>query len=82
MATATIKRKPAEYLRTATRRKVFVDMPQGDIPFFRLFADKMGWVVNDNESLWEHYIKTSPQNVPLTEEDIMEAVREVRYGKA
>jgi hypothetical protein len=71
MATATIKRK-----------KIFVDMPQADIPFFRLFADKMGWLVNDSEALWNNYIKTSPKDVPLTDDDIMEVVREVRYDKA
>ena len=57
-------------------------MPQSDMGFFQLLADKMGWVITANkQSLWEDYIKTSPKDVPLTEEDILEAVRDVRYGK-
>jgi len=63
------------------REKVFVDIPQSDMIFFKFFADKLGWQLNSRQSLWEEYIKTSPVNVDLSEEEIMEEVRTERYGK-
>ena len=57
-----------------------VDIPQTDMIFFKLFADKMGWAVDNKESLWNEYIKNSPKNADITDEEIMEEVRAVRYG--
>ena len=64
------------------RERIFVDIPQSDRMFFQIFADKMGWMVNNRQRLWEDYMKSAPQNVNLSEEEIMEEVRAVRYGKA
>jgi hypothetical protein len=81
MATA-VGRKAVNSIRNTPCGRVLVDMPQSDIVFFQLLADKMGWVITDNkQSLWDDYIKTCPKDVPLTDENILEAVREVRYGK-
>jgi hypothetical protein len=74
MATATLKRNTA-------CEGVYVEMPQSDMVFFQLFADKMGWLVSRKQDLWKKYIKNSPKNVPLTDEEIMEEVRAVRYAK-
>ena len=61
--------------------EVYVKMPQADRVFFQLFADKMGWLVENKTDLLHKYIAARPQNVDLTEEDIMEEVRAVRYAK-
>ena len=63
------------------REKYLVDIPQSDLMFFKLFADKFGWKFKSRQSLWDEYIKSSPENVDLSEEEIMEEVRAVRYGK-
>ena len=63
------------------REKILVDIPQSDLMFFKLFADKLGWRFKSKQSLWEEYIKSGPGNVDLSEEEIMEEVRAVRYGK-
>ena len=63
------------------REKILVDIPQSDMVFFRLFADKFGWQFTNKQMLWKEYMKNSPKNVDLSEEEIMEAVRAVRYGK-
>ena len=63
------------------REKILVEIPQSDMIFFKLFADKLGWQFNSRQSLWDEYIKVSPENVDLSEEEIMEEVRAVRYGK-
>ena len=63
------------------REKILVDIPQTDLLFFKLFADKFGWQFNSKQSLWDEFIRNSPENVDLSEEEIMEAVRAVRYDK-
>ena len=63
------------------REKIMVDIPQSDMIFFRFFADKLGWQFNSRQTLWDEYIKGSPVEADLTEEEIMEEVRAVRYGK-
>jgi len=76
-----MKEKPIISNCGMRREKILVDMPQSDLLFFKLFADKFGWQFNSKQSLWDEFIKSSPENVDLSEEDIMEAVRAVRYGK-
>ncbi|MCL2073288.1 MAG: hypothetical protein FWH18_05170 [Marinilabiliaceae bacterium] len=63
------------------REKIFVDIPKTDMLFFSLFADKMGWKLDNKQDLWDKYIKNSPENVDLSEEEILEEVKAVRYGK-
>jgi len=77
MQTVTLKRGS----RSSARERVFVDLPQADIKFLQLFASKMGWSVDKKQNIWDKYIQNSPLNVDLSEEEIMEEVRAVRYGK-
>ena len=74
MATATLK-------RSIVNREISVKMPQTDIRFFQQFAKKMGWMIEDKDELLHQYIVSRPQNVDLTDEDIMEEVKSVRYAK-
>jgi hypothetical protein len=67
--------------RNAVCEDVYVRMPQSDMDFFQLFAQKMGWQIDKKQHLWEKFMQNSPQNVDLTEEEIVEEVRAVRYGK-
>ena len=80
MATATLKRGSFSPKNIA-REEVYVKMPQSDMVFFQLFADKMGWLVYRKQKIWEEYIKNAPKNVPLTDDEIMEEVKSVRYAK-
>ena len=63
------------------RKKILVDIPQSDIIFFKFFADKLGWQFKSKQILWDEYLSSSPENIDLLEEEIMEEVRAVRYGK-
>jgi len=76
MNTATLKRK-----RSRVSEEIYVKMPQSDIRFFQQFAKKMGWLIDNKQNLWDNYIKNSPTNVDLTDEEIMEEVRAIRYAK-
>jgi len=78
---AEVKNKAFTSGSEVNREKILVDIPQSDMIFFKLFADKLGWQFNSRQNLWDEYIKVSPENVDLSEEEIMEEVRAVRYGK-
>jgi len=60
---------------------VNVRMPQSDMGFFQQFADKMGWSIQNKFDLLDRYIAYRPKNVELTDEEIMEEVRAIRYTK-
>jgi hypothetical protein len=64
-----------------TLQTVLLNVPPSDIEFAKQVALKMGWRIDDRETLWERFIRTRPKNVPLTDDDIMEEVRAVRYGE-
>jgi len=82
MATTTLRNSTdAFFSSNIPQENISVKIPQTDMMFFQLFADKMGWLVNRKQDLWEKYAVNSPQNVPLTDEEIMEEVRAVRYAK-
>ena len=61
--------------------RIFVDIPQSDMTLFQLFADKMGWLVKSKQNLWDEFISNSPENIDLSDDEIMEEVRTIRYGK-
>ena len=64
-----------------TLERISVDIPQSDMMLFQLFADKMGWLIKGKQNLWDEFIKNSPENIDLSDEEIMEEVSAVRYGK-
>jgi hypothetical protein len=57
------------------------NIPQMDVIFLEELAKRAGWTFKIKESLLERFIETRPKNVDLSDEDIMEEVRAVRYGK-
>jgi len=61
--------------------RIFVDIPQSDMMFFQLFAGKMGWQFKNKQNLWDEAMKNCPENIDLSDDEIMEEVRAVRYGK-
>jgi hypothetical protein len=82
MATTTLQSKASDFsTKNVLQEDVSVKIPQSDMVFFQLFAEKMGWLINRKQDLWGKYVEDSPQNVPLTDEEIIEEVRAVRYGK-
>ena len=64
-----------------THEKILVNIPQSDLLFFEIFANKLGWQFNTKQMLWDEFVKSSPENIDLSDEEIMEEIRAVRYGK-
>ena len=57
------------------------NISQTDVIFFEEFAKRMGWAYKAKDSILEKFIQTRPQNVDLTDEEIMDEIRTIRYMK-
>lgn len=67
--------------RNKLSNEFYVKVPQSDMDFFQLFVNKMGWEIENKTDLLDQYIISRPQNVEITDEDIMKEVRAVRYAE-
>ncbi|MDR2206941.1 MAG: hypothetical protein LBE36_12400 [Flavobacteriaceae bacterium] len=81
METTSLKKNTKSAKNKFLREKIFVDIPQADVVFFRQIADRMGWQINFKQNLWDEFIKNSPKNVPISDKEIMDEVKMVRYAK-
>ena len=75
-------------MNTAVKR-IYVEVPEEDMPIFQRFAKGMGWTIPENEQIIDpdrdqvidDFFDNVPKTPDITEEEIMEEVRAVRYGK-
>jgi len=57
------------------------NISQSDVNFLEEFIKRMGWVFKTKENVLEKFIESRPENVELTDEEIMEEIRSIRYSK-
>ena len=62
-------------------QNIYLNVPKSEVGFIITLAQKMGWELETKASLLDKFINSRPKNVDLTDDDIIEVVREVRYGK-
>lgn len=60
---------------------VNVGIPSSEMKFFQELAKKMGWEIRTPERVLDAFISSRPKDVDLTDDEIMEEVREVRYNR-
>ena len=60
---------------------VYVNVPNVDWSLFSELVRKFGWQVETREQLLDRFISTRPDNPAISEEEIMDEVRAVRYAK-
>lgn len=58
-----------------------VNIPTFEESFFRRLMKKMGWEVRTRESVLKEYIESRPSDCPLTDDDILNEIKAVRYGE-
>ena len=63
----------------STLRGVYINVPQADMKFLKELVKKMGWTVERKDSLLKKYISKRPSKVDLSDDDIMEELKAVRY---
>ncbi len=70
-----------EVIMTATMTQgVYLNIPRADWTLLQELVIRFGWQSETREQMLEEFMQTRPMNVDLTEEDIMDEVRAVRYA--
>ena len=62
-------------------QNVLLSIPQSEAAFISSLALKMGWQVRLKEVMLDNFINLCPNDVDLSDDDIMQEVRAVRYGE-
>ena len=63
-----------------TIQGAYINIPLSDWKFFKELVQKMGWEVQTREELLDSFIESRPEESSLTDEEIMNEVRSVRYS--
>ena len=66
---------------TATTQGVYVNVPAVDWSLFRELIRKFGWQAETREQLLDRFVSSRPANPTISEDEIMDEVRAVRYAK-
>lgn len=64
----------------AMMQGVYVSVPVADWKFFKELVRKMGWRAETREELLDAFIDTRPADAELSDEEIVDEVKAVRYG--
>ena len=65
----------------STTQGVYVNVPVVDWSLFRELIRKFGWEAETREQLLDRFVSTRPTNPDISEEEIMDEVKAVRYAK-
>lgn len=60
---------------------VYVNVPAVDWSLFRELIRKFGWQAETREQLLDRFVSSRPANPGISEEEIVNEVRAVRYDK-
>ena len=75
MQTATINN-----MNNPALQGVYLNVPMSDWSLLKELIREFGWQAETREQLIDRFIASRPQQPPLSDEEIMEEVRAVRYG--
>lgn len=65
----------------AQTQGVYVNVPMVDWSLFRELIKKFGWKVETREQLLDRFVESRPATPEISEDEIMDEVRAVRYAK-
>ncbi len=60
---------------------VYVNVPSADWSLFRELVRKFGWQTETREQLLDRFASSRPAKPAMSEEEIMDEVKAVRYTK-
>ena len=63
-----------------TIQGAYINIPLSDWKFFKELVQKMGWEVQTREELLFSFFESRPEKSSLSDEEIMNEVRAVRYS--
>ena len=76
-----LKRKESNMYATANTQGVYLNVPRADWTLLQELINRFGWQSETREDLLAEFLQTRPTVTDITEEDIMDEVRAVRYGE-
>lgn len=66
-------------INTAEVQGVYLNVPFSDWVLLKELIRKFGWKAETREQLLERFVKSRPSNPSISEEEIIEEVKAVRY---
>lgn len=67
--------------RNRTTQSVYLNIPSSDWQLLKDLSRKFGWQAQTSEQRLAVFVKNRPDNVKLSEDDIVNEVRAARYTK-
>ena len=67
-------------INSSSIQGAYINIPISDWKFFKELVKKMGWEVQTREELLDSFIESRPEKSSLTDEEIMNEVKAVRYS--
>ena len=61
--------------------QVVLSIPNDEVSFIQKLAQKMGWTFEKKDDVLTRFISSVPKNTDISEEDLIDAVNEIRHGK-
>jgi len=68
-------------VHSVTTQGVYVNVPTVDWSLFRELIRKFGWQAETREQMLDRFISSRPSNPRLSEKEIMDEVRAIRYAE-
>lgn len=68
-------------LNTANTQGIYLSVPSADWALLKELIRKFGWQAETQEQLLERFVKSRSDKDLLSDDEIMEEVNAVRYGK-
>ncbi len=68
-------------MNSATIQGVYLNIPKADWNLLKELIRKFGWQAETQEQLLDRFVSSRPTEPQLSEEEIMDEVRAVRYAR-
>lgn len=65
----------------AQTQGVYINVPNIDWPLLKELIRRFGWKAETREQLLDRFISSRPTNADISEEDIINEVKAVRYAR-
>lgn len=69
----------ATAMKERVSEQIFLNVPTADMGLFKSLMSKFGWEYETRKDTLKRFIMSRPKAVDLTDDEIMEEVRAVRY---
>lgn len=61
--------------------QIVLSIPNEEVNFIKMLAKKMGWKFEKKEDILNKFISSVPNDLDISEDEIQDAVNEIRYSK-